>query len=58
MPKFRDLSSKFSKTDDKFEISTFKIGHIQNFVNIRKSILFGLKCPNLSISAGNLKNES
>ena len=58
MPKFGDLSSKFSKTDDKFEISTFRIGYIQNFVNIRKSILFGLKCPNLSIWAGNLKNES
>ena len=24
MPKFGDLGSKFSKTNDKFEISTFK----------------------------------
>ena len=31
----------------RFEISTFKTGYRQNFVKIRKLILFGQKCPNL-----------
>ena len=34
----------------KLEISTFKIGYSQNFVKIRKLIVFGLNCPNLGIS--------
>ena len=46
MPKFGDLSSKFLKTNNRFEISTIKIGYLQNFDNIRELILFG---PNLSI---------
>ena len=45
MPKFRDLSSKYLKTNNRFEISTIKIGYLQNFDNIRELILFG---PNLS----------
>ena len=55
MPTFSDLGPMFLKTNDKFEISTFKIG---NFVKIRMLILFGPKCPNLSIWAQNLKYES
>ena len=45
MPKFGDLGSKCSKTSVKFEISTFEIGYIQNFVKIRELILFGPKIP-------------
>ena len=41
---------KFSKTKVKFEISPFEIWYRQNFVGIRKLIVFGPKCPNLSIS--------
>ena len=55
MFKFGDLGSKCSKTKDKFEISSFKIGYMQNYVKIRKFILFGPKCPNLGIWAQNLK---
>ena len=46
MPKFGNLGSKYSKTNDKFEISTYKIGWIQNFIKTRKFILFG---PNAQI---------
>ena len=41
MPKFGHLGSIFSKANVKFEISSFKIGYMRNFVKIRKSILFG-----------------
>ena len=58
MPKFWPFGSKFSKTNDKFEISTFKISYMQSFVKIRKLILFGQKCQNLGIWAQNLKNEA
>ena len=52
MLKFRHLGSK---TNVKFEISTFEIGYMRNFVKIRKLIFFGPKCPNLGIWARNLK---
>ena len=58
MPKFGDLSSIFSNTNEKFEISKFKLGYMRNFVQIRKSILFSSKHPNLDIWAQNLKDES
>ena len=45
-------------TNYKFEIITFKIGYKQNFVKIRKLILFDLKCPNFGSCARNLKNEN
>ena len=32
MSKFLDFGSKFSKTNDSFEISTFEIGYMGNFV--------------------------
>ena len=35
---------KFSKTKVKFEISTFEIGYMQNFVKIRKLI-----CPKVNM---------
>ena len=35
MLKFGDLGYKILKTNLKFEISTFKIGYKQNFVEIR-----------------------
>ena len=40
---FGDFSWKFSKMNDRFEISTFEIEYLQNFVIIRKLILFGAK---------------
>ena len=40
----------FSKKKVKFEISIFEIAYSQNFVKIRKVIVFDLKCPNLGIS--------
>ena len=40
MPKFGDLDSKFSKTNVRFEISTFEIGYIRKFVKIRELIIF------------------
>ena len=53
MPKFGRLGSNFWKTNVRFEISTFEIGYKGNFVKIRKLILFGPKCPNVSIWAQN-----
>ena len=53
MPKRGDLGTKCLKTSDKFEISTFKIGYMRNFVKIRRSILFGL-----GHLARNLKSEN
>ena len=53
MPKFGDASSVFLKTSVKFKISTFEIGYLQNFVKIKKSILFGPKYQNLRILAHN-----
>ena len=46
-PKFGDLGSKFLKTNVRFEITTFEIKFIPNFVKIRKLILFGPKYSNL-----------
>ena len=57
-PKFRNLGSKFSKTNVTFEFSTFEIAYMQNFFEIRKLILFGPKCLTLCIWTQNLKNES
>ena len=37
------------------EINPVKIGYMQNFVKIRKSICFGTKCPNLGIWSHNWK---
>ena len=48
---------KFSKTKIRFEISTFEIGYRQNFVKIRKLIIFGPKCPNLGIWAQNFQKQ-
>ena len=45
MLKLWDLSSKFAKTNVRFESSTFEIEYMQNFVKIRKLILFGPKYP-------------
>ena len=51
MLKFEGLSSKFLKANVGFEISTFKIKYKQNFVKVRKLILFDPKCPYLGIWA-------
>ena len=51
MLKFEDLDSKFSNINVRFKISTFEIGYMQNFVKIRKLILFDLKCLLLEIWA-------
>ena len=55
MPKFWHLGSNFSKNDVRFEISTFEIGCMRNFIKNRKLTLFGQKCPNLGIWAQNLR---
>ena len=57
MLKVRDLSSKFSKTNVRFEISTFEIECEQNFVKIRKLILFDPKCPYLVVRAQNSRTN-
>ena len=53
MPKFGDLSSKSFRANNIFEISTVEIEYMQNFVKIRKLILFGPKCPILGILTQN-----
>ena len=57
MSKFGYLASKFLKTNDKFEISTFEIGYMKNFVKIRTLVLFGPKCPCLEIWARNFQKQ-
>ena len=52
---FRDLSSQFSKTNVRFDISSFEIGYMRNFAKDRNLILFGPKCPNLGIWAQNFQ---
>ena len=58
MPKFENFGSKFSKANVRFEISTFEIGDMPNLVKIRKLILFGPKCQNLSIWATTFRNTN
>ena len=50
---FGDLGSNFSKTNVRFEISTFEIAYKQNFIKIKKVIAFGPKFLNLGIWARN-----
>ena len=60
-PKYQFLriwAQTFSKSNVKFEITTFEIGYKQNFVKIRKLILFGPKCPNLGIWARNFRKNN
>ena len=56
MLKFEDLNSKFLKINVRFEISTFEIGYMQNFVKVRKLMLFDPKCPYLEIWAQTFQN--
>ena len=42
---------KFSTTRLRFEICTLEIGYRQNFITIRKLVLFSPKCTNLGIWA-------
>ena len=49
MYKNGDLGSKCSKTNIRFKISTFQIGHRKNFVKIKKLILFDPNSPNLEM---------
>ena len=51
MPNFGDFTSKCSKTNVRFEISTFEIEYIQNLVKIGKLLLFGPKGLSLGIWA-------
>ena len=46
---------KYSKTKVRFEISSLEIGYRQNFVMVRKLILFAPKCPNLRMWAQNFR---
>ena len=55
MSKFGDLGSQFSKTNIRFEICIFEIGFRQNFVKIRKLILFGPKYLHFGIWARNFQ---
>ena len=57
MPKFGHLGSKYLKTNVKFEISSFEIGYLRNFVKIRRSIHVSPKCPNLGILAQNFQKQ-
>ena len=57
MPNFGDFSSKCLKTNVRFEISTFKIGYMRNFVKIRKLILFGPKGLSFGIWAQNVGKQ-
>ena len=57
MPNFGDFSSKCLKTNVRFEISTFKIGYMRNFVKIRKLILFGPKGLIFGIWAQNVGKQ-
>ena len=50
---FGDLGSNFSKTNVRFEISTFEIAYKQNFIKINKVIVFGPKFLNFGIWARN-----
>ena len=43
--------SKFLKTNVRFEVSTFEVVYLRNFIKIRKLILFDSKYPNLGIWA-------
>ena len=45
MLKFGNLRSQFSKTNIRFEISSFEIGFRQNFRKIKKMILLNAKMP-------------
>ena len=50
MPKIEYLSSAFSKTNLRFEISTFEIGYMRNFVKIKnfEFEIFENKCQILN----------
>ena len=48
---------KFSKTKIRFEISTFEIGYRQNFVKIRKLIIFGLNAQIWAFGLKIFKNK-
>ena len=58
MPSFGDLTSKCSKTNLRFEISTFEIGYMQNYVKIKKLITFGPKSLNLDVWAQNFSKQT
>ena len=57
MAKFRDLSSRFSKTNVKPESSAFEIGYMQNFVKIRNLTLFGQKTQIWGFGLETFKNK-
>ena len=57
MPKFGDLGSKFSKTNNRFEICTFEIRHMCNFVKIRELILLGPKYTYSGVWARNFPTQ-
>ena len=56
MPKIEYLSSTFSKTNVRFEISTFEIGYMRNFVKIKnfEFEIFEKKCQILNQGHQNL----
>ena len=49
------MGSKFYKTNVRFQISTFEIACMQNFVKIKKLIHFGPKWPNSDLKSAPLK---
>ena len=57
MLKFGNLSSQFSKTNVRCEISTFEIEYRQNFRKIKKMILLDAKCPYLGICAQSFRKS-
>ena len=53
-----DICGQFCEKNVRFEIITFKIGYMRNFVKIRKLILSGTKCPKLGICAHNFGKQT
>ena len=52
-----DICGQFCKKNVRFEIITFKIGYMRNFVKIRKLILFGPKGLSFGIWAQNVGKQ-
>ena len=52
-----DICGQFCKKNDRFEIITFQIGYMGNFLKIRKLILFDAECLKSGIWAQNFEKK-
>ena len=57
MPKIGHMCSNFWKTSVGFEVITFQIGYMGNFLKIRKLILFDAECLKSGIWAQNFEKK-